>query len=278
MYRFKQLAEKELERIKNLLLILPKRDKPPKGHVVKYTGKNQTTYTYRYKKMNAKGEQESISINLGDGSGKNAQKVKRAFFLHELTNRLEKNVSVLESVIKRYEQYDYDSVNNSLRGGLSDIAYTGMFNNQLSSKELEEWSRAPYEALPADQDKKHFSMSGDSFRSKSEVIIADTLTSYNIPYRHDARIDLVDASGYKAARYPDFEIMTPQGKTLYWEHLGMLKNKDYANAIGDKLHVYALNGIIPGRNLIISAETADGEIDVREIIELIESRVLKFFK
>ena len=70
--------------------------------------------------------------------------------------------------------------------------------------------------------KIHLSLSGDWFRSKSEVIIANLLFERGIPFRYEETLRSPDG----ATRLPDFTI-TWKKKTYYWEHLGMLDVESY---------------------------------------------------
>ncbi|MBQ2456495.1 MAG: hypothetical protein II499_10460, partial [Firmicutes bacterium] len=53
-----------------------------------------------------------------------------------------------------------------------------------------------------------------------------------------------------------------------WEHAGMLDNTGYGEDLVKKLNDYARDGIIPGRDLIISFETQAQPLRT-EIIEAI---------
>lgn len=71
--------------------------------------------------------------------------------------------------------------------------------------------------------KIHEALSGDMLRSKSEVIIANMLHERQIPFRYEQPLFAGDGT----LRLPDFTV-TWQGKTFYWEHLGLLDMTEYA--------------------------------------------------
>jgi len=59
--------------------------------------------------------------------------------------------------------------------------------------------------------------------SKSEMLIASILTSYNIEFKYEITI----RHGYRKL-YPDFVIKWPKdGEIFYWEHAGLTKREDY---------------------------------------------------
>lgn len=70
--------------------------------------------------------------------------------------------------------------------------------------------------------KKHQTLSGELVRSKSEVIIANILTERNINFEYEPQLFSPNKEMYR----PDFAISL-NGKTFYWEHLGMLDNPEY---------------------------------------------------
>lgn len=88
----------------------------------------------------------------------------------------------------------------------------------------------------------HVSANGTPMASKNEVIIAGLLDrlvpgqwSYEEPFR--------GADGREVL--PDFTIYTSGGRTVYWEHAGMLDRLDYAAKWELKKSWYAENGVVP---------------------------------
>lgn len=90
---------------------------------------------------------------------------------------------------------------------------------------------------------------GEMVRSKSERFIADALFKYNLDYRYEQKLLLKEFS-----LHPDFTIINPlNGQTYYWEHLGMDDSEYIVDWINRK-SVYNDNGIIEGKNLIVTTE------------------------
>ena len=114
---------------------------------------------------------------------------------------------------------------------------------------------------------------GERVRSKSEVIIADTLFRHKIPYRYEypLQVHRTSGSGDTITLHPDFLCLNTRTRTeLYWEHFGLIDDPDYsANAAG-KLRLYTENGILSGRDLIITMETQREPLSTRSIEKLIE--------
>lgn len=115
------------------------------------------------------------------------------------------------------------------------------------------WANAPYEQNPSYPEQKiHKTNKGLWVRSKSELIIAEKLDSYGIPYRYDA---VIYYRGHTLS--PDFTFMTANG-LIYWEHCGLMGQAKYRNHNKWKLSVYEQMGIVPWNNLIITYDTEDG--------------------
>jgi len=70
-------------------------------------------------------------------------------------------------------------------------------------------------------DRIYQTISGEMVRSKSEVIIADLLTSRHIAFEYEKRLE-AEGIGFT----PDFTISIDR-KTYYWEHLGRLDLEQY---------------------------------------------------
>lgn len=103
---------------------------------------------------------------------------------------------------------------------------------------------------------------GEYVRSKSEKILADTFSNLNIPYRYEPEIKLKNDMVF----HPDFVLLNiKQRKTMLWEHLGMISDADYAIKSLSKIRIYESNDILLGRDLIITAESAETPLRTREI-------------
>ena len=93
--------------------------------------------------------------------------------------------------------------------------YTNTFEFHMAVGEYLGIDRFKYKRI-------HRTLSGDMVRSKSEVIVANILHQSGIPFAYEVPLRGRDGTYY----LPDFTIEW-QGKTYYWEHLGMLDIYDY---------------------------------------------------
>ena len=71
--------------------------------------------------------------------------------------------------------------------------------------------------------------------------------------------------------HPDFLCLNVKSRSeFYWEHFGLMDNADYSNNAAGKLRLYTENGIIAGRNLIITMETQSEPLTTRLVERIIK--------
>lgn len=107
---------------------------------------------------------------------------------------------------------------------------------------------------------------GEQVRSKSEIIIADTLYDMGIPYKYECPLLLRDGS----VKYPDFTILvTATRKEKYLEHFGMMDDPKYVEGFLTKIEHYSKNGIVVGDTLLATFESSKHPLNVRELKRLL---------
>ncbi|MDY0386092.1 MAG: AAA family ATPase [Methanolobus sp.] len=107
-------------------------------------------------------------------------------------------------------------------------------------------------------------------RSKSEVIVADTLTRLGISYEYEKKL-LNKEDNPNDYRLPDFTVSF-EGDTFYWEHLGMLSVPSYRKSWERKQKWYSENGYED--QLITSEDGLDGSINAAIIEEIARKKIL----
>ena len=116
---------------------------------------------------------------------------------------------------------------------------------------------------------------GEKVRSKSEVIIADTLFRLGVPYHYEFPLKLSSGNGTKTTVLPDFLCLNVRTrKEFYWEHFGMMDDPEYAQKSVSKINFYTQNGIFPGKNLIITMETKNSPLKIRDLEKVIKEFLL----
>lgn len=130
---------------------------------------------------------------------------------------------------------------------------------------VKRWLSVEYEKKSFPQDgPEYFTATGKRVRSKSEIIIADTLDRLNIPYRYEFPVKVGEV-----LLHPDFFCLnTITRQEFAWEHLGMMDDCDYSVKAVQKLHLYQKKKWLPGKNMIITMETRESPINSKQVEEV----------
>lgn len=107
-----------------------------------------------------------------------------------------------------------------------------------------------------------YTRKGERVRSKSELIIAEELQRYQVPYLYEKPLEFKDWNRNVILR-PDFTVMNCRtGKIIIYEHLGKMDDPEYVERNIHKLDLYERNGYLLGRDLLITHETKDSPLNV----------------
>jgi hypothetical protein len=114
----------------------------------------------------------------------------------------------------------------------------------------------------------HRTSQGLAVRSKSEIVIADALSNAGVQFTYEKALSFGGPP-----KYPDFTIEDDiSGRTVYWEHLGMLEREEYRKGWEKKLGWYRANGILPaaegiGPNgvLVTTTESSSAGFDASSV-------------
>ena len=108
-------------------------------------------------------------------------------------------------------------------------------------------------------------------RSKTEILIANALNKFGIPYHYECPLYL---EGYGIV-HPDFTALNIRLRKLYyWEHNGMMDDPDYLENALYRITMYEKNDIYPGDKLIITHETSTRPINSKSIEAMIQKFLL----
>ncbi len=175
---------------------------------------------------------------------------------------LERKLSVfLEAYIPDVVN-EYDSYSDAKKAIIKPLIMTdGQFIEKWKSEHPGMQNSFPREGM-------YQTNRGEMVRSKSEKIIADALDKYNVPYQYEPLLEL----GYNTV-YPDFVVLNVRiRKTLFWEHLGLLSDADYAVKNFSKIQLYEKHGYLHGRDLITTMEAEEIPLE----IQLVEHKIKEF--
>lgn len=271
------LIEKRLAELQNLLFTKKKTyEKAPQGRIrISQNGGHPEYYLVT--------ERGSLRGKYLPHSQKTlARQLAQKDYDARLIKLLQKEISALQNYMKqtcngRAIPELYDSLCPARRSLITPAILT---NEQYAAR----WQDVSWTGRTFASDAPYICTArGERVRSKSEVIIADTLFRYNIPYRYEFPITLKRSNsddirrdlGRSITLYPDFLCLNTRTRTeFYWEHFGLMDSTEYSNNAAGKLRLYTENGILAGRNLIITMETQTEPPSIKALEKLIEEFLL----
>lgn len=156
---------------------------------------------------------------------------------------------------------------------------------------VKQWLSVSYEGKGFSGDLPElFTSRGERVRSKSEIIIADILAHYKVPYRYEYPHVFYDVSykalagssssgiykrGKRIVVYPDFTCLNVRTRREFiWEHFGLMDDPDYAKSAVFKRELYEKNGLYTGESILFTEETSDRPLDSSRVARLVERFLL----
>ncbi len=186
---------------------------------------------------------------------------------------IERNLKALEKLNKVYQPYDLEALEAKLthayrtRPDELDLVRGGWDG---SGKRFTQ-SENPYHP----EHLKHRTSFGLIVRSRIEAAAAELAYSRGYYIMYEKRVTLFDEEGNLHVVYPDFILceneQSPDITWIYWEHLGLLDLEDYRERTMLKLKLFPQNGIMPGRNLILTTDGMDESIDLMAVSNVLDS-------
>lgn len=177
--------------------------------------------------------------------------------------------NLLDSFITRYDprvvEHVYENLNEARKRLVKPLVPT-------DSEFIASWLQDnPGIGNPYHDQRLYQTDAGEMVRSKSEKIIADMLYRNKIPYQYEPRLEF----NRKQSVFPDFAVLNVRKrKTIYWEHLGMISDGEYASKSLNKIMEYESNGYYLGDSLIITMESDITPLNMKMIEKKIGEYIL----
>ena len=171
-----------------------------------------------------------------------------------------------DSRVRRAAEIEYNAINTFMSRVEKDMI-KDIFSAQSKGEQcmvtpimydddtyIKIWQEGEYKGRPFMEDSPEFYTDrGERVRSKSEVLIANTLNKNGIPYKYEFPLTLKNG----ITIYPDFTVLKIKTrKTFLWEHLGMMDDMEYVRVAIRKLDSYRESDIYLGNDLLLTHETS----------------------
>ncbi len=235
----------------------------PKGNIVLRTRGNSSLF---YSKLEDK--EEYLGVGKEDLIKAFAQKK----YDQEILKTFKSEKDALERLLKNLKGTTRMQSEEQVWANFPD-ALKKYITQDINTKDgyIQRWINENWWIKKSSPEYHFFSLRGDHMRSKSEVIIADRLYHAGIPYHYEKPLKLGPSQFGQNILHPDFTILNTRTlETFYWEHLGQMDNDKYFTNAKERLEIYADADILPGKNLILSFETATSPLNVVYIDKLIK--------
>ena len=183
----------------------------------------------------------------------------RKEYLRKALAVIDHDVRTLERAVRRYRRFDPEEVVGSLSSAYRDLPLDAFYHPLVDTVALSldatdeqriashaAWGAeapGPSDYLPEGRTLR--TSRGERMRSEAEVLIAETLYSYGIPFRYEQELE---AGG--ATFHPDFTFEGAGGKEFYLEFCGMMDDPAYVEGHKRKRSAYEAAGIAEWDNII----------------------------
>lgn len=176
-------------------------------------------------------------------------------------------IKQLKKFIRLSEKNSIATIYEKLPSARQTLVTPAILSDEQFSKE---WLSLEFHHKAVDKASPYVTLKGESVRSKSEVIIANTLSQLGIPYRYEFPVALKSFDVH-----PDFYCLNIRTrKEFVWEHFGMMDSPEYAQNAVSKLNAYSESGYIPGVNFISTFETTSSPLNTKTVEKLAKELLL----
>ena len=226
----------------------------PKGRL--RVSKNKGTYQYYKITENA----DTLGTYISKNNIHEAEQLAKADYNKKILPQLQKELAKINDLLSSAQ--NHHQVYENLHIGRKKLFHPVTLSNKDFASN---WLAVEYNHKPFDPTAPILQTStGQRVRSKSEVMIADTLTRLGIPYRYEFPVRLKNYTVH-----PDFYCLNLRTRQEFvWEHFGMMDDPTYAQNAVSKIQDYQKQGYFPGKNLITTFETKTAPISTKQIEQI----------
>ena len=155
--------------------------------------------------------------------------------------------------------YPFEAVLDRMNPGKRELVNPYFISDETYIKK---WRQQKYDGLTFKEDSpEYYTRQGLRVRSKSEVIIADILDELSIPFFYEKPLQLK-----KRIVHPDFTLLNiKERKEVYWEHFGMMDDREYRDEALLKIREYESNGFYQYVSVIWTFESGKCPMNTRDI-------------
>lgn len=275
MSKFINNVKEEIQRLNSLLNSINEfLKKSPEG-CLKWRRRNGKIYYY-HQHMSAKNsevnkwKQEYIKKNE---RGLASCLAEKQYYIM-IKPVLEKQLHELERLTKLFPNDETEEIYETLCEARRELFVPMNLEAKIIQKE---WLSEKYEQTTMYSENLIYETEqGEIVRSKSELIIANLLyqNKNHLLYKYERPLE-VNVDGKMKIIYPDFSILNMRtGKIKYWEHAGRMDNPGYSDEFVKKINIYSSNGLLPGRDVVLTFETVEHPLDIKNVKRIVYEELI----
>ena len=198
------------------------------------------------------------------------KELQEKYYLKLATQNIRKNIEMLEYIKDSFFPVNPEEVVNE-----SPLAYREQENanallygdgsiNRWKERKLALKSKYP---IYKPEELQHVADDGTKTRSKSEMLIINTINAKGITYVYECPLIL----GSKII-FPDFILMDRKtNREIIIEHMGLMADYEYRKKQIDKIGLYIKEGYIPNVNMLMTFDDWNGKINIPAISKMIDT-------
>lgn len=184
-----------------------------------------------------------------------------------ILERAKRELRMWKSCLRRWKSVEeaYDKLSNGRKAMVNPVYIP-------EDEFVSAWESVQYEGLgfAEDDSSDYYTDKNERVRSKSELLIANMLNKYGVPYRYEYPMRV----GY-LVRYPDFYVLNKRTREEFvWEHLGMMDDSVYLAKNMNKLNEYLKAGYVVSDKLLLTMESRNVPLSISGVKALIEKKLM----
>ena len=192
-----------------------------------------------------------------------ARAIAQKDYNKKIETYIKRNILALKTFVKHYAPQKCENYFLKMPAARQLLVKPFFLDTNTYAKQWQAKKFEPNKDFPTGN---FFTTKDEHVRSKSEVIIANTLNSKGIPYHYEAPLKI----NANLTFHPDFLCLNKRTRQeFYWEHCGMMDDSGYSGKLVKRLAIYAQKNIIPGKNLILTMETREQPLNTKDVERVI---------
>lgn len=208
---------------------------------------------------------------VDDNSNKNGKYIRKSEFEiakalaqkdynDELYDSIIREISAIDQYLHRTSKLKPEAIYDNLNISRQSLVHPFLISDEEYARKWQEVEYPKSAFEPGEPE--YYTGKKERVRSKSEIIIADTLASLGIPYRYE--YPLYDR--LNGTITPDFQVLHVRRRVeMYLEHFGLMDKEKYLQSFFWKQNVYPSYGLIPSVNFFMIFEDNKNPINTKNL-------------